>query len=442
MRKNNHPLVNRFFSQYVRRPLGVREQMRGIYAVTFRPSHKSESFLDKLFLPLGVATMIVQTSHPSPSDKAERPREQVVLSGIRARRDGNEIVYGGPGKGLFDYDLGLRPFVKASGKIIDPERNPGLLRLSLDMDAIRRRAVDRNWELPVIPDMPELFLAFDMEKPMPDCEDTPVLRQRIAEHMARDVTEIDAMDDTDRWMLLRTEWPDLFTIYTDPVTQREYRMISRGFCSAIQQADKLYEYFGSLLGLDVWNVARKLCDLEIENPARQVLDAFGYKAGEESEMTRLEEDCERDPELSGHLVERMRQAIGPQSQLYSDDDMCEALCTPDVELTTTNGKTPLEVYGQTRTLAAMRKELDPAVSECCTDADLLAAAENPREPLRASGACRIQLLYANTEVPPENRYQFSAEELSHESTRIDLWTAPRWFAAKEKKSDAVVAAGT
>ncbi len=106
------------------------------------------------------------------------------------------------------------------------------------------------------------------------------------------------------------------------------------------------------------------------------------------------------------------------SEAISDQDLLHALCQPDQPVVIAP---PLGEMAESEQISQMRSALRPNVSECCTDADLLAAAQNPHGPLFANGLCQVQTLFRHRRVELEDALCFTSRRLERERVEAQFW---------------------
>ena len=160
-RMNDHELSRRHFRQVICRPMALRNKLLSIWGITWRPGDRRNSFQCSHFRPLGSALMMVQVSYPR-----EQNHEGIGLFGIAARIEPQTATVSYDELRLF-HDFSRRPFVGGRGPILDPgDERPGgrgnasWVRLALEVDHIRRRMAAMPYRLPVIPQLPDIYLGF------------------------------------------------------------------------------------------------------------------------------------------------------------------------------------------------------------------------------------------------------------------------------------------
>jgi len=151
-------------------------------------------------------------------------------------------------------------------------------------------------------------------------------------------------------------------------------IVDAELCTQAGRSLMIYEDFRGLVGVDVWNPARDVTFLAVENPARDILRRFDVDASQNFNQ-----------QFPDGLVEKLelalREAIGHIQVHFTQEEILDAVTNPDRPL-----------VGYQASLPALRSKLSRHISACCKDEDLVRAARNIDQPLLASGACKIQVL--------------------------------------------------
>ncbi len=442
MSKRNwdHPLSDRHFKQIVCRNSHHREKMYPVWAITWRPGGNTGSFLGNLFRPLGSATMMVQVSYPRKTN-----REGIALFGIGARIDPQQAI-------VFYDDLRLRhdfhrvPFVGALGAILDPSDekrgtcgNGSWVQLALEVDRLRNRAATKHFRLPVVPQLPQIFYGYGRQESA-KYEVTSALRYRAAAsmevewngsslhdlgrfeaasaHLREQKFELLAAETQQE--LLRTAWEAAFIPPTDPGNTTGLWLLPHEMSRDVYPVARIYEHFGDFVGANILNPACRLGRL-VPNPAVDVATQAGVDLI--ADLAMLAPTGEGSPELTG-LEERLLSLLpGYRTRLsaseeISDQDLLHALCQPDQPVAIAP---PLADLAESEQISQMRAALRPHVSACCTDANLLAAAQNPHTPLFASGLCQVQTLFRHRRVQLEDALCFTSRRLERERIEAQFW---------------------
>jgi hypothetical protein len=169
-------------------------------------------------------------------------------------------------------------------------------------------------------------------------------------------------------------------------------LLDAEFCTQAHRALRIFEDFRQLVGTHTWNPGRSVQVFRIDNPAPAVLASCGIDPASDFER-------QIPTEVINRLENLMRAELGEHAVRFSQEDLLDGLTAPFEPLVACCGA-----------LTAARAKLQPFWSECTTDADLRQALRSPRKGLRASGACRIQVL--RTRPVPEPLH-FSPAELEH-----------------------------
>jgi hypothetical protein len=383
---------------------------------------------------------------PQPKRRRQRKsrfqqRERISLLGYLTQVNpaNGMLLFGGETANCFAYDFGMRPHPGASRRIIDVERNPALVHTGLEMHKIRQRAAHRNFKLPTVPRFPTYYLGFS-RKNLPEMEDTPALRQRVAHTMRKTIEEINAMSDEELQPFLRAEWADVFHVpktetgdsRCDPNNDTDLYLISHQFCSDVQHSLRDYLDFTEMMGADIFNPIRKLLPstnpahkTTVANPAERVLKRAGFTP--EGFLAWAAKESTDAEELETRLVKltkAMRKAMPVVEQLFSDEDLVTLLDDHKVDAILPAMETPLKTLGEKETLRLMRYHIG-RYAECCRDDDLMEAAEHPNKPLFAAGLVRVQTLYAPRRIPAY--FTFDSESLGLDRVQADLITVRPWW---------------
>lgn len=209
---------------------------------------------------------------------------------------------------------------------------------------------------------------------VPAFEDSSVLRQIAARELGIPIERLGANGDELLDRLLRNVWEEQLRRPEAPDNDTGLVLIDAELCSNVRKALRVFEDFRGLVGSYTWNPAREVSPVEVPNPASAVLAQFGFDPRQDLGKTATQEQVEA-------LELATRTQLGEATDLFTVEEIYEALLSPD---------RPLQAWRQV--LPKLRAKLDPLVSECTTDEDLLRAAQSPGEPLYASGMCRIQVL--------------------------------------------------
>jgi hypothetical protein len=327
------------------------------------------------------------------------------LRGFRARVASNGFVeYGGRGSVEFDFDGALRPACGASGRILDPIRNPSLVELLNSMDRCCQTHLCQPWRLRKVPRLPQILLAFPPGEP-PAFEDTPALRRLAALELGVSQERLGANGAALLDMLLRDVWESRLIHPDAPRNPTGAFLLNADLCTQPRGVLRVFEDFSSLLGVRSRNPARDVSPLQLPNPASGVLARFRV-------------DCSRNfsqplsDELIDELKRAMRAAIGTAAESFDDEEILDAITSPDRPLTSWR-----------QVLPKLRVRLTSHFNEASTDDDLLRAARNPDDPLIASGACKFQVLQRRDELDGEASH-FRPEDLGRR-IEVDLSTEGR-----------------
>jgi hypothetical protein len=361
------------------------------WAVTWRLG-RTNFLTGGVLRPLGSAIAVAQWTEFVPSRKGTRRIIHFAGYGTQIDPDTGVVYFGGTEGNRFYYDFSLRPFVGATKKIIDVGRNASLVALGLEIDRIRFRTALRRFRLKAeVPAVPAIYLGFPADQlPLP--EDSTGMRRRLAGHMHRPVAEIDSMDEEERMMLIRAEWGSCFLPPGTDFNTTPLHLIAQPLCSKAKNSLRVYEFFGDLVGAELYNPARFICspDVRLANPTQNVakqlnidIEALLVAAEAGDDTSWMEQEAQ--------LVKGIRQALGADSDLCTADDIAAAIVNSGEKIVPSGVQNPLDVLGEERTLRLMKKAVGRH-ADCCRDEDLLLAAEDPSRPLIAAGLAPIQVL--------------------------------------------------
>jgi hypothetical protein len=312
---------------------------------------------------------------------------EIPIRGYRARLStGGSLRYRDM---EFCHDGRQAPAFRRSGRAINVVRNESLVDvlLRMDQECWQRRADTES--LPMIPRLPRILFGFAPQE-QPEFEVTPALKRLAASRVRIPVSRLETNPPVLVDRLLRETWESLLQSPGSPDNPTDLLLIDAEFCSRAHRALRVFEDFSRLVGCYTWNPARAIETLRLDNPAPRLLASCGIDPESDFEQTI-------PPEVIDRLEGLMRAELGEHAGRFSQEDLLDGLTRPFEAL-----------LALCEVLSAARAKLQPFWSECTTDADLRQALRSPREGLRASGACRIQVL--QTRPVPEPFY-FSAADL-------------------------------
>ena len=431
---SRHPLNTRHFRQVGCRPKNQLRGLLNVWACTWRPGGRVNSFLNNHFRPLGSPLMMVQSSIT-----IDGQNEIIPLFGVAAQIDPkNGDVHYSDVKLRHRFDK--RPFAGARGAVLDPrdEKDPTVRRqdrpnstwvqTALEADRCRTKACDRRFRLESVPHLPEFYLGFNKPEAA-KFEITETLKKRVyralgesGENMPRE--RFAAMEPTMQESLLRAEWPSAFVKPGENGNDTGLYLLDQTMCSHVGSSARAFEYFGRLVGTEVWNPVRDLMPYRIENPAYAAANSIGLNLDESLTMVAdeslpVEVREQREAAVVG-LIPVMRKMLGPQSVLFTDDDLSHAVCQPGQQLIG-SCEHPLEKLGHAEGIAVVRSMMRPHLSECCSDEDIAKAVAEPARPLYASGLCTVQVLHRDPSADPAEFFKFDPERLGRPRTHANLW---------------------
>ena len=268
----------------------------------------------------------------------------------------------------------------------------------MDLQCLRK--TDARSRLPAVPYLPQILLGFAPEAP-PQFEDTPALRALAAAELDMPVELLGSNGEILLERLLQDVWERqiLPADAVDNVTG--LTLISGDLCTQARSALRIFEDFTNLLGVPTWNPVRGADPFQVQNPAAEILLQHGVDMTQDFRQPIVDE-------VIVELVRKMRESVGPVSDLFTDEEIMDGITSPDLPLT-----------ARTNVLPVLRFRLSAYISACCTDGDLLRAAHHPDEPLFASGACKIQTLTLTADAGP-NAFTCSEQDLGRR-IHAELW---------------------
>jgi hypothetical protein len=438
---NDHDLSQRHFRQIICRPMALRNNLLPIWGVTWRPGDHRNSFHCCLYRPLGTALMMTQISC-----SREQNRERIGLFGIAAQIVPQTATVSYEELRLF-HDFSRRPFVGGRGPVLDPsEERPGgrgngsWVRLALEVDHIRRRVAASSYRLPVVPQLPDIYFGFGRKEAARfelseelHCRAASSLQAAWNGSVLHDLRDLDAeikeaqnrafaaLPNDQQQSKLREAWDAAFIPPTDPSNGTGLWLLPHSLTTDVYRAARIFEYFGKLVGANVFNPARELCGKSIPNPAASLAKESGFDLL--SDLGVLAETAEGSPEYSQieerliNLVPVLRERTCASAAI-SDQDLLNAICQPELPLVI---EPPLNGLPEDEQIRLMRSRLNPHISECCLDSDIIEAARNPHGPLLAAGLCRVQALHRSIHVPLAEAMTFSPTLLGRSRMQAVCW---------------------
>lgn len=429
--QNQHPITARHRAAFSRRPESVSRSMDSLAAITWTPGGYHTSFLGRMFRPIGTATMVSMFSHPGVNSHV------VHLNGYTAEICADGYLLGGPDRNVFAYDFTEAPRFNAPNFVINPRRNPALGYLGLEMDGVRRKYVRNK----LVPEdhlvAPSVYLGFKADA-IPDMEDTPMLRARVARNMRRHIGEVDQMDEATRTAFLVEEWPRCVIPPGVDGNNTKFHLINAELCvRAVNWAEQIFERFTELCGAELFNPVRELLNPErgLQNPVREVAaelgiqlplpDSMVYGDDRERLLARAAACGIHFPASKetlgldqGLLLEKaLRQRLADLTHLVSDYDVVQMVLNPTQRYYVPEGVQDLTAVSDDDLVSLMR-DVAGRYADACTDEDLLHAGRHPNQPLFASGLCSIQVL----RVDPTNlqqSLQFGPERMYNRRVMVD-----------------------
>ena len=406
---SQHPITSRHRTAFSHRPAHVSLAMDSLAAITWTPGGYHTSFLGRMFRPIGAATMVAMFSRPG------FDHHVVHLHGYTAEIGQNGYLIGGAPRNVFAYDFAEVPRFDAPNHVINPRRNPALGFLGLEMDGVRRKVIRNKLEPDDYLVAPMVYLGFRQDS-VPDMEDTPMLRARVARNMQRHVGEIDQMSTDARNVFMAEEWPRCVIPPGKDGNDTRLFLLNADLCpSAVSWADQIFERFDELCGAELYNPAKYLLKPEraVRNPAKKVAQALSIKLP-------LSDGLVDGVDQGMILAKGMREALGPDSHLVSEDDLVLMALDPNQTYFVPEGVRDLAELSDD-TLVSLMRHVGGRYAEACTDQDLLYAGRHPNQPLYASGLCSIQVLRVDPAALQQSLW-FGPERMGNRRITIDAFS--------------------
>jgi hypothetical protein len=392
MKKILNPLATKFRNRVVFTKPDVHDACLDLLGLTWRPGDHTNTFTNKTMRPLGAAVAIT-TQYASEADRDHWVRRMPVL-GFRAelRLDGSVSL-----ANLFMYDGKRVPEVGATKRVIDPVRNPSLLELVMATHKLVTRLAEQSYRLPAVPQMPRVWLGFPPGS-VPEFQMTDQLLARVAFKLNVPVGRLGSKDPVLLQRMLEDVWVESQIAADAESNNTGLVLVDAELCHTAEGSLRAFEDFSEMLGVQTWNPAREVLAATRKNPAAGILKAHGNIDLSNKEMMDA-----MTMDVADRLIADMRRHLGGGNELFSDEEIFMALEAPH-EALTAEVKDPaaaIAKIGEANVVAAMRALLSPIFAECCTDADLLEAAQHPNEALFASGMCKTQVIQLQQTKPEE-----------------------------------------
>jgi hypothetical protein len=384
--------------------------------------------------------MMCQASYPR-SDG----REAIGLFGIAARVEPATAAVAYDELRLY-HDFHRVPFPGARGKILDPGEdgvgrgNASWIRLALDVDRLRERAQESHYLLPATPRLPQIFLGYGSRESVKFRESAELQKRaaellqvswtgstlddlfsrkaEIAEARIQAFAELSADGQQE---LMQTAWNASLVPPSALGNNTGLWLLPQELATNVYGAVRAFEFFGDLVGAEVFNPARRLTGKVVINPAADLATARGFDLI--ADLEAIANVTEGTPEFQAvekrlfDLVPAVRKAAGV-SHLIGDQDLLNAICQPEQPLAV---EPLLDGLTEQQQIGLFRGSLSAHISEATLDCDILEAIRNPHRPLFAAGLCRVQVLHRNVRVPLKEALFFSASSLGRDRVEATFW---------------------
>ena len=219
-----------------------------------------------------------------------------------------------------------------------------------------------------------------------------VLRRKAARRLGVTVEQLAMNDPVLQERLLHDVWQRQLIAPHTVNNPTDLLLVDAELCTQAGRSLMIYEDFRGLVGVDVWNPARDVTFLTVENPARDILRRFDVDVSQDFNQQFPDGFVEK-------LELAMREALGLMQVHFTQEEILDAITSPGRPL-----------VGYQASLVQLRSKLSQHISACCTDEDLLRAARHTAEPLSASKACKIQVLAKRLDADG-NLHSFSPDDI-------------------------------
>ncbi len=366
-------------------------ELADVYAVTFLPGRSVSHFGGGLLRRIGSTLMVVLSYEEPRSAKADR--FTMPLRGFRAQacRDGS-VRYGGEAGCSFCFDGSLSPRPNATGRALSATRSSDLVEMLLRLNQACRVRIRGGHSIGSCPLLPRILLGFAPDQP-PEFEDSIVLRRKAARRLGIMVEQLAMNEPVLQERLLHDVWQRQLIAPHTVNNPTDLLLVDAELCTQAGRSLMIFEDFHGLVGVDVWNPARDVTFLTVENPARDILRRFDVDVSQDFNQQFPDGFVEK-------LELAMREAVAHMQVHFTQEEILDAITNPDRPL-----------VGYQASLVQLRSKLSRHISACCTDEDLLRAARNTNQPLVASRACKIQVL-ARKEEARRSGFCMSQSDLS------------------------------
>jgi hypothetical protein len=390
LRAQFHRLLGRHRRQIESRSDTEIQRRADVFALTFRPGDRTATFYGKTLRPFGSAVGVVLAYGEEQS--------AMRLAGFRGRpATGGAVRYGTFGDRVFQYNV--RRIARGGRGQLRIAENPSLAELTLRMDNVVTRRIDQR--LSQLPLMPRVILGFPTDR-LPQYEDTPSLRRYAARQIGVTLEHLNSNPPELVEHLIRGIW-EAIVVEPGVDSNTGLHMVDAEICPEHCSPFQIFEDYAELVGDWTWNPVRELDLPRLPNPAYEILQRYGVDANGDFNQ-------EIPTERLQAMVADFRAGLEPQLGPLDEEDVLDALVTPDEPVIAATAAVPL-----------MRKQLTDYWNECANDQDLRLAARRPEEALFASGACRVQVLRRRNVGEP---LRFTGEELGR---RIEIdWSPINW----------------
>lgn len=456
----SNPLSKKHFNRIVRRPGWLQDMLMPLWGITWNLRGRTRC-------RLGNASMMAMSYHP-----AVEKSYMIELLCVTAQTD--------PTAGIVHYsdicmahDFSLNPYPGARNRVLDPRDegdksvrrndrpNGSWVRLAIDLDRLACLAIDQNWRLPAVPQLPQFLAGFPAKEPVTV---TQAMRDRISVLLTRPVQEINRMTVEDLTPLAAREWDSLWQAPWTAGNDSNLWLIDAKYVNDFTNAVHLYEDFSKLVGLRCPNPVREIKQIQFTNPVRSCAQREGIdldgvlsviSRGEDGERLQVIEQIDEpyDFTIEGASYEnvapmtptrftcsydeavdtllRMRQGVQNALGVYANKFSPE-----EIEYATNNPDHPMVLHVEDAgkqlhvddALRLMRQQLKtrPLIMEGTTDDDLKRALANPNADLTASQACRSQIMRRDVRMAPADAFMFSPQTLGRDRVYANLWAGAGW----------------
>lgn len=424
------PLSKQHFRQVIRRGHNDRLALDAVVGIAI-PGPAEEAPIH----PLGTYGLLVQYS------VGGQPTQACVTA--RWDRDAAAVTYSNV---RMVHDWSKNPHPGATGKMLDPRAttdpsvrkgekpNQAWVSAGLLVDGYRETVCQNTAELPAVPDLPEILVAYSGRPAFPGY-DAPELQELIAR-----VQQMPGFaSEEDRRAYVRMTYDTAVVEYTRPAGHAAGRTTvpsqcylaplayaAAGLVDAMRTDNGdpvLFEDYTPLLGAEFANPAVLLAVSE-RNPVWPAARDCGVHLHRLLRDIHSENgpDLDNDPRIP-KMIEAMRVVLGSRGEAFTEADYINAIVYPDMPIMAQFGQADVPLRQAARAILA---ETVPHAEPHISDLEIQAALDNPYGPLVVAGVVRNQVIVRNPELSIQEALSFTGDMLGRPELRAELAPAVDW----------------